>query len=109
MLCCLKVRRSRPTISRQVKRTPSIRLTTIRTYGTSGDFLKLDSSSTIPSNRSSVGAGNGALADGAPACGSGNVSCAGRSSDSGGAAGRTGLLWRRALSRFFSDLPADVR
>ncbi len=41
---------------------PSIRHTTIRTYGNIGDFAKLDSSSTAPSSRSSAVAGNGSLA-----------------------------------------------
>ena len=38
MLCCLIACRSRPTTSRQLSSTPSIRLTTIRTYGSIGEF-----------------------------------------------------------------------
>ena len=59
MLCCLIACRSRWTTSRQVNSTPSIRLTTIRTYGSIGELARLDSSSTTPSSRSSTVTGNG--------------------------------------------------
>ena len=58
MRCCLSACRSRPTTSRQVSSMPSMRLITIRTCGSIGEFARLDSSSTTPSNRSSTVAGN---------------------------------------------------
>ena len=59
MLRCLIACRSRRKTSRQLSATPSIRLTTIRTYGSMGDLARLDSSSTTPSSRNSTFTGNG--------------------------------------------------
>jgi len=41
MLCCLSTFRSQPTTSWQLNSTPSIKLTTIRTYGSTGEVLRL--------------------------------------------------------------------
>jgi hypothetical protein len=86
-----------------VSSTPSIRHTTIRTYGNIGDFAKLDSSSTVPSGRSSAVAGDRSLA------GSLNGVPCGSQSGWGCAVNGAHLPWRRALSRFFFAFPAAVR